>query len=130
MMAASRTSRVIGPALENMMVLPMPPCRGSRPLPGYRPYTPHSAAGMRIEPPPSLASATGVRPAATVAAEPPLDPPGLRPRSQGLRHSGSSRLTVRGNSANSGRLVLPMMTAPAARSRATCTASSSGTKSR
>ena len=40
---------------------------------------------MRIEPPPSAAGAIGTRPAATAAAEPPLEPPGLRCGSQGLR---------------------------------------------
>jgi hypothetical protein len=32
---------------------------------------------MRIEPPPSLPCAIGMRPAATAAAAPPLDPPGV-----------------------------------------------------
>ena len=40
---------------------------------------------MRIEPPPSLAWAIGNMPAATAAAAPPLEPPGERSRSQGLR---------------------------------------------
>ncbi len=52
---------------------------------GLRPTRPQLAAGMRIEPPPSLACAIGTMPAATAAAEPPLEPPALRPRSQGLR---------------------------------------------
>jgi hypothetical protein len=34
-----------------------------------------------MDPPPSLACATGTRPAATAAAEPPLDPPVERPTS-------------------------------------------------
>ncbi len=42
-------------------------------------------AGMRIDPPPSLACATGNRPAAVAAPAPPLDPPGVRSRFQGLR---------------------------------------------
>ena len=36
---------------------------------------PHSAAGMRIEPPPSAPMATGTRPAATAADEPLELPP-------------------------------------------------------
>ena len=40
---------------------------------------------MRIEPPPSLASASGTMPAATAAAAPPLEPPVLRAGSQGFR---------------------------------------------
>ena len=43
----------------------------------FRPTRPQHDAGMRIEPPPSLACATGTMPAATAAAEPPLEPPAL-----------------------------------------------------
>ena len=39
---------------------------------------PQSAAGCRIDPPVSEPSASGVMPAATATAEPPLDPPGMR----------------------------------------------------
>ena len=46
---------------------------------------PHRLAGWRIEPPVSVPSASGASPAATAAAEPPLEPPGMRSRSQGLR---------------------------------------------
>ena len=42
-------------------------------------------AGPRIEPPPSLACAAGTMPAATAAAEPPLEPPALCAGFQGLR---------------------------------------------
>ena len=45
---------------------------------------PHNDAGMRIEPPVSLPMAIGTMPAATAAADPPLDPPGIRLRSHGL----------------------------------------------
>ena len=43
---------------------------------GLSPTMPHMRAGKRIEPPMSLPCATGTSPAATAAAEPPLDPPG------------------------------------------------------
>ena len=43
----------------------------SRPRLGLSPTSPQQAAGMRIEPPPSLPWATGTIPAATAAAEPP-----------------------------------------------------------
>ena len=46
---------------------------------------PHSAAGWRIEPPVSVPIAHGASPAATAAAEPPLEPPGTRSGSHGLR---------------------------------------------
>ena len=48
----------------------------TRPRDGFSPTRPHMLAGMRIEPPPSLACATGTMPLATAAAEPPLEPPG------------------------------------------------------
>jgi hypothetical protein len=46
---------------------------------------PQSEAGWRIEPPVSVPIAQGASPAATAAAEPPLEPPGTRCGSQGLR---------------------------------------------
>src|SRR3954464_14288043 len=48
------------------------------------PTIPHSDAGWRIEPPVSVPIAQGARPAATAAAEPPLEPPGTRSVSHGL----------------------------------------------
>ena len=63
-----------------------------RPRAGLSPTRPQQAAGMRIEPPPSLAWATGTMPEATAAAEPPEEPPGVRSRSQGLR-AGPKRAT-------------------------------------
>ena len=52
------------------------------------------------------------RPAATAAADPPLDPEGTRVRSQGLQTGG-----VTLPHANSWVRVLPISTAPAARKR-------------
>ena len=57
----------------------------TRPRLGLRPTSPQQLAGIRIEPPPSLAWATGTIPEATAAAAPPLDPPAERDGSQGLR---------------------------------------------
>src|SRR5712691_3480901 len=48
-----------------------------RPRDAFSPKRPQCEAGMRIEPPPSVPWASGKTPAATHAAEPPLDPPGL-----------------------------------------------------
>ena len=42
------------------------------------PILPLTPAGIRIEPPPSLPCAIDTMPAATAAAEPPLEPPGDR----------------------------------------------------
>ena len=67
-------------------------------------------------------------PAATAAADPPLDPPGMRPRSQGLRVISKPEFSVEEPIANSSMLSLPTITAPSALSRATTVASYGGTK--
>src|SRR5215471_4394620 len=87
---------------------------------------PHSAAGWRIDPPVSEPSASGVIPAATATAEPPLEPPGMRSRAQGFRAGPNAEFSVDEPIANSSQLVLPTMTAPAASSRATAVASYGG----
>ena len=46
---------------------------------------PHAAAGMRIDPPVSVPTVPSDMPDATAAADPPLDPPGERDGSCGLR---------------------------------------------
>ena len=74
---------------------------------------------MRIEPAPSTASAAGTRPAATAAPEPPLEPPGVRSTSHGLRVTPQVTDSVNGHSPSSGIVVLPTITAPAARRRRT-----------
>jgi hypothetical protein len=53
-------------------------------------------------------------PDATAAPEPPLEPPGLRSRSQGLRVGPYAAGSVVGSSPNSGAFVLPITTNPAA----------------
>jgi hypothetical protein len=50
---------------------------------------PHSDAGTRMEPLVSEPSANGARPPATAAAEPPGEPPVMRPGSCGLREGPS-----------------------------------------
>ncbi len=82
---------------------------------------------MRIEPPSSVPSASGPMPAATAAAEPPLEPPGVSDVLHGLRVMPKSGLSVTALWPNSAVLVLPRMMAPAPLSRSTETASSSGT---
>src|SRR5690606_15062968 len=90
---------------------------------GLMPTTPQNAAGCLTDPPVSEPSATGTRPAATAAADPPDDPPGTRVRSWGLRVGPNAEFSVDEPMANSSRLVLPTTTAPAARSRRTTVAS-------
>src|ERR1700730_4659467 len=48
---------------------------GLRARVGFNPNPPEAEAGIRIEPPPSLACATGIMRAATAAPAPPDDPP-------------------------------------------------------
>src|SRR6202140_5854462 len=58
---------------------------GLRARVGFNPNTPEAEAGMRIEPPPSLAWAMGTMRAATAAPAPPEDPPEECARFQGFR---------------------------------------------
>ena len=88
-----------------------------RPRVGFRPTRPVHAAGMRIEPPPSLPCASGTMPPATAAAAPPLEPPGVRSVSHGLRVGPNLRGSDTGRIPNSGMFVLPTMTKPASRTR-------------
>src|SRR3972149_6026301 len=55
---------------------------------------PQREAGMRMEPAVSLPSEPKQRPAARAAPEPPLEPPVMRPRSQGLWQGGEELLTL------------------------------------
>src|SRR5947208_2106725 len=82
---------------------------------------------MRIEPPPSVPSASGPQPLATAAAAPPLEPPGVSAGFHGFRVTPKSGFSVAALWPNSDVLVLPRSTAPAAFRRATAIASSSGT---
>src|SRR3954464_5545959 len=82
---------------------------------GLRPTRPHSLAGMRIEPPPSLACAAATMPDATAAAEPPPHPPVDRPGSHGFRLAPYDVGSVVGSVPSSGTFVRPMNTKPAAR---------------
>src|SRR6266852_9203337 len=92
--AASRTVRATGADVPRPSE-PEPYGDGdTRPREGLIPKSPQHDAGMRIEPPPSLPWASGARPAATAAAAPPLEPPGVRDVSHGLRQSPFSSDSV------------------------------------
>ncbi len=79
--AVSATVRVSGP-----MTRPgYGGATGIRPKLGLSPTTPHHPAGNRTEPPMSVPTCSGPYPAAAAAPAPALEPPGVRPRSQGLR---------------------------------------------
>src|SRR5690348_11874159 len=79
---------------------------------------------MRMEPPPSVPSASGQSRAANAAPEPPDDPPGVLSLFHGLRVMPVSGESVQPFQPYSGVVVLPMRTAPASFSRATVGASS------
>ncbi len=83
--AASCAVRAIGPTVSSEALIGMTPSVLTCPRAGRTPVSPHSAEGTRTEPPVSVPSAPAHSPAATAAADPPLDPPGLRSRFQGLR---------------------------------------------
>src|SRR5438128_1641867 len=101
-----------------------------RPYEGLSPKIPHHAAGLRIDPPPSVPIASGANPAATAAPAPPDEPPGVRPASHGFRVTPNRRLSVMPIQPKVGVFVLPIRIAPAAFMRATMGASSEGTWSR
>ena len=101
--------------------------RGMRPGVGRSANVPQKLAGVRTEPPRSVPWATVTIPDATAAADPPLDPPELRSRENGVTVDSQSWLTLRGPKPNSGVLVLPRRIPPAAFSRLTHNSSTSGT---
>src|SRR5208337_1826090 len=79
-----------------------------------------------MEPPVSEPSVATARLAATAAAEPPLDPPGTRSVSTGLRTGPYAEFSLDEPMANSSQFSLPSSTAPAASSRETTVASYGG----
>src|SRR5204863_2755805 len=85
MAAVSRTERhTTCSATSPQLTSPKSGAMVVRPRDGLSPTSPQALAGIRIDPPPSLACAAGTIPAATAAADPPLDPPGEREASHGL----------------------------------------------
>src|SRR5438552_13870867 len=93
-----------------------------RPNVGLRPTSPQYDAGRTFDPMVWLPSASGTMRAATAAAEPLDDPPGVHARFHGLRVGAGSLV------ANSVVWSLPSRIPPAALSRATEVASYAGTK--
>src|SRR5271155_2217356 len=81
--AVSRTVRLTHSSTDSAVSSRIGPSE-TRPWLAFRPPSPQHDAGMRPDPPPSLACANGTMPLATAAAEPPLEPPGDRLRSHGV----------------------------------------------
>src|SRR5215475_15693442 len=98
------------------------PWRGMSPWVGLKPYTPQYEAGRIVEPVVWLPSASGTMPAATAAADPLDEPPGVCAGSCGFRVLPGVRV------ANSVLTVLPILIAPAARSSDTTEASRDGVR--
>src|SRR5262245_36570154 len=80
---------------------------------------------MRTLPAPSVPTESGPMPAATAAAVPPDEPPGVLLKFHGLRLMPVRGELVSPLQPNSGVLVLPSSTAPASRNRAVAGASPS-----
>src|SRR5213592_534669 len=99
---------------------------GTRPIEGRKPTTLQNAAGLRSEPPVSDPVATGTSPQARTTAAPPEEPPQVFVKSYGLRVAPKTLLKVCDPAPNSGVLVLPMVIAPARRTRSTIRSSSVG----
>ena len=88
---------------------------GSRPRVGLSPTRPLQAAGIRIEPPPSLACAIGTTPAATNAPAPDDDAPAVWSGFHGLRTGPSRGCSADALKPNSDIWVLPSGDSPVAR---------------
>ena len=101
----------------------MTPVSDRAPWVGFSPITPQKDAGIRIDPPVSVPRARGTTPAATAAPDPPLDPPVIRARSQGLAVGPQAEMRLVAPAASSCWLVLPTRMAPASRMRTTTAAS-------
>src|SRR5262245_36794135 len=76
--AASSTDRHNGPMWSSVALSGTTPSVDRSPKAGFRPTSPQTADGIRIEPPVSVPSDAKHIPSATAAAEPPDEPPGLR----------------------------------------------------
>src|SRR5580658_1388317 len=98
----------------------------TRPYVGISAGIPQYAPGCRIEPPVSVPSDTTDKPAATAAAEPPLEPPGTRSIAAGFRTGPYAEFSFELPMANSSQLVLPRITAPASSRRSMTVASYGG----
>src|SRR6266704_191357 len=135
--ASSSTAAVASPAAAEAAIGPAVSCTGeigtmprrlTIPLVGLMPTIPQALAGQTIEPSVSVPTASGASPAATPAADPELDPDGLRSSAYGFAVWPPSVAQPLGEYvdrklAHSDRFALPMITAPAARRRATRKAS-------
>src|SRR4051794_4700243 len=122
--ARSSTPAANSPTVSSVHEKHFTPTVGSIRNEGFIAATPQNAAGRITEPPVWVPSASGIIPAATAAAEPDEDPPGVWPGLCGLR------VAVGSSDAKPVVVVLPMTVAPAAFSIVTTGASARGRQSR
>src|SRR5258706_15438806 len=121
--AASLTLRVSGPIWAKSPK-GLGGKAGTRPKVGLMPTTPVKPAGIRTDPPPSVPRCSAPMQSAAATADPPLDPPGVFDKSQGLRVMPLSLLSVTPFQPNSGVVVLPRKMTPCSLNLATQGASS------
>src|ERR1700723_485836 len=124
--ARSMTFVVNGPTRSRDEAKAINPYLDTRPYVGISAGMPQQAPGWRIEPPVSVPRAPTARPAATAAAEPPLDPPGTRSKATGFRTGPYAEFSLELPMANSSQFVLPRITAPAFSRRSMAGASYGG----
>src|SRR5437899_7099286 len=91
-MAKSRTQPAMGPGWSMENASGTTPSVLTRPYVGLQPATPQYEAGRVMEPPVCDPRAPRHMPQATAAAEPLLEPPGVRSMFHGLRVAGGSKL--------------------------------------
>src|SRR6185295_14515729 len=106
-MQASATDVVSGPTWSSVVDSGTTPSVDTSPSVGFRPTTPQAAAGMRIDPPVSVPIVARPMPAARLAPDPPLEPPGDRAGSCGLCTGPNAESSFVVPNANSWRFVLP-----------------------
>src|SRR5262249_17430960 len=104
--ATSRTLRPKKPRVSSVQEVALTPAYGSSPKEGFSAATPKKEAGPIVEPPVCVPIANGKNPAATAAAEPEDEPPGVRAESCGLVVGPGTRV------ANSDVTVLPAIAPP------------------
>ena len=103
---------MIGPIWSSDDANATNPYLETSPYVGFKPTTPQSAAGWRIDPPVSEPSAQGTISLATAAALPPLDPPGAVSKFHGFLVVLNAEYSVEAPIANSSILSFPRLIIP------------------
>src|SRR5438067_10837791 len=118
-MRRSATVAAMGPGVSRLGASGRRPSIGMLPVVTFRPKVPQNDDGIRMDPPVSEPVANGTIPAATAAAEPPLDPPVILAASQGLHVRPCEENRFVPPRASSCWFVLPIISRPSALIRAT-----------